>query len=136
MNLINKSIATSLLLVPVTVFACFPAKVSLQQRVAAAQQIFVGVVKEVSPEDQNNESQNVINAVSQPTKAYSLKVSVTEVLKGNKNQLTVQPKILNCGSGQAELNDKVIVYLSDGFWYTSQFEQQNYSKLLKLTNPE
>jgi len=133
MKLINKYIVVILLFIPTTAFACYPAKVSLQQRVAAAQQIVVGVVTQVVPEVAKDKNSNSINAVSQPDETYSLKVSVSEVLKGEKNQSIIQPQIINCGSGKAGLDDKVVVFLSDGFWYTRIFKQQEYSDLVKLT---
>ena len=133
MNFINRCVAVLLLLLPITANACFPAKVSIQQRVTAAQQIYLGLVTNVVYAADDEETHQVINAVSQPAKAYSLDVSVIEMVKGSNEQSTIQPQILNCGSGKAALNDKVIVFLSDGFWYTVKFEQNYYSKLLSLT---
>ncbi|MCJ8273773.1 MAG: hypothetical protein MJK04_30790 [Psychrosphaera sp.] len=110
---------------PTTAFACYPAKVTMEQRVTAAQSIYVGVVTAVI-KDSNSRS------LSPSVKPYSVKVAVSAVLKGKKNQTDIQPLILNCGSGSASQNEKVIVFLSDGYWYTTKFEAQKYQDLLAV----
>ncbi|NQZ07317.1 MAG: hypothetical protein HRT35_09175 [Algicola sp.] len=114
---------------PTTAFACYPAKVTMAQRVTAAQAIYVGVVTAVI-KDTNSPSLSPF--ISSSAKPYSVKVAVSAVLKGKKSQTHIQPLILNCGSGSASQNEKVIVFLSDGYWYTTKFEVQKYQDLLAV----
>lgn len=117
---------------PAMAFACSPARISLAQRVAAAQDIYVGVVTDVVV-DTNAGSKKIESMdISPSSQAYSVKVSVTEVLKGEHNQANIQPSIANCGSGSAGQNDKVIVFLSDGYWYTTKFAPEKYAELVTM----
>ena len=123
-------ILLSLLTASASAFACVPAKVSLAQRVVSAQAIYIGRVTEVIT---NVDSKLGINlSISPSPKPYSVNVLVTDIVKGDSDPGNIQPSILNCGSGSASQGDKVIVYLSDGYWYITLFETEMYTEILTL----
>lgn len=133
--IINKKLPALILLIlgtllSVSTFACVPAKVSLEQRVAAAQFIYIGVVTDVHDVKKKEGSAGISQAISPSVTPYLLDVSVTEVIKGEDHSGHIHPSIENCGSGSANENEKVIVFLSDGYWYITKFEPEIYSELL------
>tara|TARA_R110000765_G_C18609886_1_gene570258 strand:- start:103 stop:444 length:342 start_codon:yes stop_codon:yes gene_type:complete len=107
-----------------------PAKVSLEQRAAAAQTIYIGIVTHKHNVKKEAESMGINQSISPSVTPYMLDVSVTEVLKGEDQSDHIHPSIENCGSGSATENEKVIVFLSDGNWFTSKFEPKTYEALL------
>ena len=127
-------------LLPTFALGCVPAKVSLVQRVEAAQAIYIGVVTNVidNTKIEVNTELNEMNppdnnlSISPSVKPYSIKVLVTHVVKGKNNPTNIQPSITNCGSGSASQDDKVIVFLIDGYWYTNVFEKETYTEILAL----
>jgi len=139
MKPISKLAILLVLAFPLNALACFPAKITLQQRAQNADAIFVGTVTRI--DQLKKDSQTGISTGMSPSSSsskdsrLSLIVSLSETIKGETLRTTINPKILNCGSGNASLNDKVIVFLSGEYWFTQVYKQQDYENLLSLDKP-
>ncbi len=116
--------------------ACYPAKISLQKRFESAKNIYVGVVSKIEIKKQDINSNHSISSISPETPPSLLLVTVSEVLKGTNNNEHIHPQILNCGSGKANLDDQVIVFYTEGFWYTMKYEKEDYLKLMHFAKDE
>lgn len=132
MKLIHRGIITSLLiLLSHNAFACYPAKISLENRSINAQNIYVGIVEEVQVNKKENQAIEMISTTEQIT-PYSLSIKVIQSLKGINEASYIKAKVVNCGSGKADLSDKVIVFYSDNTWFTQVFNQADFLKLQQL----
>jgi hypothetical protein len=132
-KIIKQGLLTALLLlVPISAFACYPAKISLQSRVDKATTIYVGMVTEILAPEGKIDTTGVVASITHLPQAYALRIAVSEVVKGESDSANIEAKILNCGSGTAQLNDKVIVFNSNGHWYTKVFNKVMYQRLLEL----
>lgn len=130
MMLIFRSlISLIILLISSHVFACFPAKITLEERFTLSTQIFIGQVKGKSIIQNENASLSSLSTISSPVTPYQLEVIVTEVLKGHSDQKTIYPQIINCGSGKASVNDKVIIFYDGQYWYSSIFQSEVYQQI-------
>ena len=118
-----------ILLGSASVLACYPAKISLENRTAQAEAIYIGCVNQVVVQENNNSG--VISSVTSLA-PYVLTVTVLETLKGSTNEKIIAVKVVNCGSGSAKLDDKVVVFYSEGLWFIQAFKQADYLRLLKL----
>lgn len=119
-----------LLLGSASAFACYPAKIALENRVAQAEVIYIGHVNQVVVQ-KNSKNSGVISAITTLT-PYVLTVKVLEKLKGSISEKTIAVKVVNCGSGSAKLGDKVVVFYSEGLWFVQVFKQADYPVLLDL----
>ena len=119
-----------LLVVSTSVFACYPAKISLEDRAAQAEAIYIGRVNNVIVQEKNN-NLAVISTLS-TLAPYALTVSVRETLKGSIDNETINVKVINCGSGGAQFGDEVVVFYSDGLWFTQVYKKSDHLTLLNL----
>ena len=109
--------------------ACFPINIPLTDRSAAAKNIYVGYVTGSHYYQFEELAKDDVLAITELPEPYALRVLVKEVIKGSDKDTIIYPKILNCGSGKAQLKDKVIVFYNDAFWYTLVFTADNYEQL-------
>jgi len=134
MRLIKLFLIVCFLLQSMNTFACYPAKITLKNRVKNADIIYIGVVIDVLAPHKKIDQVGIMGAVTHLPQAYALKIMVEQVIKGTDNNNKIEAEILNCGSGSAKLKDKVIVFNSKGYWYTQVFNQKVYNNLRKLIN--
>ncbi len=111
--------------------ACFPVKVPLEERVKNASQIATGVVTGIYLQQFEAQLQQP-GAERQLPEAYQLRVLVNENLKSQFETKVIEPVIANCGSGKGELREKVIVFLSDDYWYVTTYNDVMFQKIKQL----
>lgn len=133
MRFIQKSLLFLTILLPITAYACMPARISVEERAQHASVIYVGVVSKIKdmPVKQQGTGSIGITAGT-PAIPQKLTVDLLETIKGDKKEGHIHPKLLDCGSGTAALKDKVIVYFDGEYWFTKVFEQKTYETLLNI----
>lgn len=137
-NILFKSFLLSLILLAPAVYACFPANVQLEKRIASAQHIGVGMVTGIHLK----QFEQSINNPTLPIKthqAYSVRIRLTETLKGQFDSNIINPMIANCGYGKAELRQKVVVFYDANHWYVTALTTpiiEQISKLIKLNQAQ
>ncbi len=119
-------------LISVDAFACRPIHLSLDERIAIADSIYVGhVVGVYLPEFAvQMRSQELFpdREVVKVPEAERLTIQVKETIKGKRtNFVTVEWS--SCGNGAAELRDRVVVFRNQGWSYISVLDEVTYAEL-------
>jgi hypothetical protein len=115
--------------------ACFPAKISLKDRISNTTNIAVGYVtgKYLTEFEKGITDTNLSVTLNQ---SYQLRVKITQNLKGKFKSIIINPIISNCGSGGAELAQKVVVFYVDDYWYVEPLDPLKFELLNSELNPK
>lgn len=116
------------------VLACFPIVMSLEERTKSADVIFVGYVTGIHLDDfqqslalkESSDNSVITSGGEQKT----ITVWVTDNLKNSAViQYKVRPIVGICGSGDAQLKEKVILFKKDANWFVISFNQSEYQTI-------
>jgi len=121
----------TLLIFSQTAFACFPAKISLQQRVEQASHISVGFVTGKTMTEFESRIDNPQQAI-QTSEAYTLRIKITDEIKNHFDKKVIQAQIANCGSGGGDLKQKVMVFFDGQYWFVEKFDQEKLNNVKKI----
>lgn len=120
-----------LLLPYVNALACFPVVISLVERSKSADNIFVGYVTGIQLDDFQQSLRlnkpNGSHVITSGGEQKTITVWVTDDLKTSTIiQREIHPIVGRCGSGDAQLKEKVIVFENDSFWFVTTFTPNAY----------
>lgn len=120
-----------LLLPYVQALACFPVIISIEERAKSADNIFVGYVTGIQLDDFQQsltlKKANDSHVITAGGEQKTITVWVTDDLKTSTIiQREIHPIVGICGSGDAQLKEKVIVFEKDSFWFVTTFSPNAY----------
>jgi hypothetical protein len=113
--------------------ACFPVPMTVAQRAALADRIWVGDVTAIALTQWENELRQHNGTRTEPEK-YRVRVLTRQQLKGgSKARDTLEFELDSCGGGSATLRDRVLVFTTDGFWYVMRYSDDAYQAIVATT---
>lgn len=111
--------------------ACFPVRVPLETRISTAKHVAIGFVTGISLHEFEANIGKEEKEI-QSGENYTIKVTLTNNLKGKFAETVIDSIILSCSTGKADLREKIWIFFDGDFWFVQPVKKQDLPLIQEL----